>query len=79
VHVNLNSTIGHDTTLMDYATVNPLVAISGNVTVGTGSMLGTHSAILQNLMVGSEATIGAGALVVKNVADGTVVKGVPAR
>jgi len=79
VHINLNSTVGHDCTLEDYVTVNPLVAISGGVTIGTETMLGTHSAILQNLAVGERTVVGAGACVVKGVPDDTVVKGVPAR
>ena len=79
VHVNLNSTIGHDTSLLDYVTVNPLVAVSGGVTVGEASTLGTHSAVLQNLAIGHDSFVGGSALVVKDVADNTVVKGVPAR
>lgn len=79
VHLNLNTTVGHDSTLESYVTVNPLVAISGHVTVGTESMLGTHSAILQNLVVGERSVVGAGSCVVKDVPSGVVVKGVPAR
>jgi hypothetical protein len=79
VHINLNCTVGHDSALDDYVTVNPLVAISGWVTVGAASMLGTHSAILQNLSVGSDSVVGAGSCVVRNVAPNTVVKGVPAK
>ena len=79
VHLNINTTVGHDCTLEDYVTINPLVAISGGVTVGTETMLGTHSAILQNLTVGKRSVVGAGSCVVKDVADDTLVKGVPAR
>lgn len=79
VHVNLNCTVGHDCVLGDYVTVNPLVAISGNVVVGPGTMLGTHAAVLQGLRVGAGSTVGGSALVVKDVPDGVVVKGVPAR
>jgi len=79
VHLNINTTVGHDCTLEDYVTVNPLVAISGGVTVGTETMLGTHSAILQNLAVGERSVVGAGSCVVKDVPDDIVVKGVPAR
>jgi sugar O-acyltransferase (sialic acid O-acetyltransferase NeuD family) len=79
VHLNLNTTVGHDCVLADYVTVNPLVAISGGVIVGTETMLGTHSAILQNLAVGARSVIGAGSCVVKDVPDEAVVKGVPAR
>lgn len=79
VHVNLGSTIGHDTDLADYVTVNPLVAVSGNVVIGTQTMLGPHSSILQGLRIGARATVGAAACVVKDVPDDTLVKGVPAR
>jgi len=79
VHLNLNTTVGHDCTLEDYVTVNPLVAISGCVSVGTESMLGTHSAILQNLALGERCVVGAGSCVVKDVPSDVVVKGVPAR
>jgi len=79
VHLNINSTVGHDCTLEDYVTVNPLVAISGGVTVGTETMLGTHSAILQNLALGDRCVVGAGSCVVKDVLNDVTVKGVPAR
>ena len=79
VHVNLNSTIGHDARLDNYVTMNPLVAVSGGVEVGAEAMLGTHSAVLQNLKVGQRSVVGAGSCVVKNVLDDVVVKGVPAR
>lgn len=79
VHLNLNTTVGHDSVLDDYVSVNPLVAISGNVHIGQRAMLGTHSAILQNLSVGADAVVGGGALVTKNVPTSIVVKGVPAR
>jgi sugar O-acyltransferase (sialic acid O-acetyltransferase NeuD family) len=79
VHVNLGSTVGHDSTLGDYVTVNPLVAISGSVALGDEVMMGTHSAILQGLTIGARSVAGAGACVVKDVPPDTVVKGVPAR
>ena len=79
VHINLNTTVGHDCTLHDYVTVNPLVAISGGVEVGPDAMLGTHSAVLQNLTIGASAIVGAGSCVVSSVPADTTVKGVPAR
>ena len=74
-----NATVGHDCTLEDYVTINPLVAISGGVHIGRESMMGTHSAVLQNLSIGAGSTVGAGSCVVKDVLDDVIVKGVPAR
>lgn len=79
VHVNLNCTVGHDSTLQAFTTLNPLVAISGNCRIGDEATLGTHSAVLPSLAVGARAVIGAGACVVRDVAPGITVKGVPAR
>lgn len=79
VHVNLLCSIGHDCVIGDHVSINPLVAVSGDVTIGRGVMLGTHSAILQGLTIGQDATVGGAALVAKDVAEGDVVKGVPAK
>lgn len=78
-HVNLNSTVGHDSILEDYVTVNPLAAISGWVSIGAETMIGTHAAVLQNLSIGRRSVVGGASLVTKAVADDVVVKGVPAR
>lgn len=78
-HVNQNATVGHDSTLADYVSVNPLAAVSGACDVHAGALIGTNAAILQGLVVGHWSTVGAAACVVRDVAPFTVVKGVPAR
>ncbi len=79
VHLNLNVTVGHDAVLGDYVTVSPLAAISGNVTLGDQVTVGTGAALREKLTVAAGSTIGAGAAVVRNVAAGVTVVGVPAR
>ncbi len=79
VHLNLNVTIGHDSTLEDYVSVHPLTAISGWARIGTRTMLGTCSTILQNVTVGADVAVGAGACVVRDIPSGVTVKGIPAR
>lgn len=78
VHLNQNCTIGHDTTLGDFVSVNPLAAVSGYCTLAEGVMVGTTAAILPKLTVGVDVRIGAGACVVRDVPDRVVAKGVPA-
>lgn len=79
VHVNQNSTVGHDSALGDYSTVSPLVAVSGAVTMGEGTFVGTTSGIRQGVSLGEYATVGMGSTVLNDVAAHTTVIGVPAR
>ena len=79
VHVNINSTVGHDAILDDYVTLSPLVAISGNVNAAPGAFFGTGCKVNPGLTVGESAVVGTGAAVIRDVAAGTTVLGVPAK
>ncbi|WP_433392441.1 acetyltransferase [Micromonospora sp. KLBMP9576] len=79
VHLNQNVTVGHDSTLDDYVSVNPLGVVSGDCHLAEGALVGTAAAVLEQLRVGRDSTVGACACVVRDVPDGRVVKGVPAR
>ena len=47
--------------------------------VKNGASIGSNATILAGIVIGENALIGAGAVVTRNVADNTVVAGVPAR
>jgi sugar O-acyltransferase (sialic acid O-acetyltransferase NeuD family) len=78
VVVNLACTIAHEARLGRGCVLNPTVNISGGVSLEEGVLVGTGAQILQYVHVGSGATIGAGAVVVRDVAQGETVFGVPA-
>jgi sugar O-acyltransferase (sialic acid O-acetyltransferase NeuD family) len=78
VHINLNATVGHDSVLAACVQVNPLAAVSGNCSIGREVLIGTNASILQGKTIGDRSTVGANACVVRDVAAGRIVKGVPA-
>jgi len=49
------------------------------VIVQDGVLIGTGAQVLQYLRIGASATVGAGAVVVKDVAAGCTVVGIPAK
>lgn len=51
----------------------------GTILVKKGASIGGGSVILPNVTIGENAMVGAGAVVTKDVPDGAVVMGVPAR
>lgn len=79
VHLNAHVVLGHDTRLNDFVSVNPNATISGECAIGSGTLIGAASTVLQNLFIGQGVTVGAAACVIADIPDRAIVKGVPAR
>lgn len=77
--VQYNATVGHDAVLGDFTTVYPGANVAGAVHLEADATVGSNAAVLQGLRVGRGAFVGAGAVVTRDVGDGVVVVGVPAR
>jgi sugar O-acyltransferase (sialic acid O-acetyltransferase NeuD family) len=78
VLINLNSTIGHNTTIEQFVEICPGVNISGNCIIEEGAFIGTGANLLPGIKIGKGAIIAAGAVVTKNVKENTMVAGNPA-
>lgn len=58
---------------------NTFEPASGPTVLGPGCWIGTNATIIGSRRIGANAVVGAGAVVVKDVPDGAIVAGVPAR
>lgn len=79
VHLNLHTTVGHDSVIGDFSTTAPNVNISGNVTIGNGVYLGTACCIREKLTICEDAVIGMNASVVKDITEAGTYVGIPAK
>ena len=77
VIINLNTTVGHDAVVEDFVTVYPNANISGNVTVGELSEIGTGTEIIQGKTITKNVILGAGSVVIRDVLEEGTYVGVP--
>jgi sugar O-acyltransferase (sialic acid O-acetyltransferase NeuD family) len=78
VILNTGSRIDHDCRIGAHAHVAPGAILAGNVQICSGVHVGAGSTIIQGRTIGAGAIVGAGAVVIRDVAEGTTVLGVPA-
>ena len=76
---NRNVMVGHDCIIGDCNVINPMVNISGGVEVGDANLIGAGATILQYLKIRSESILGAASLLTKNLSNGKLAMGVPAK
>lgn len=76
---NTSSSIDHECIIGDFTHIAPGAVLCGNVKVGEKTFIGANAVIKQGVTLGNGCIVGAGSVVVKNVADGEVVMGNPAR
>lgn len=77
--INSGAIVEHDCAIGENVHIAPGAVLGGNVTVGPDSLVGLGARVLPNIRIGAGCLIGAGAVVVRNVPDGAMVKGVPGR
>lgn len=79
VLINTGAIVEHDCVIGDHVHVASGARLAGDVRVGTCSHIGLGACVREGIRIGERAVVGAGAVVVADVADATLVVGVPAR
>ena len=77
--VNTAATVDHESELEDGVHVAPGAHLCGLVKVGAYSLIGPGAVVLPRVRVGSNAIVGAGSVVTRDIPDGVVAFGSPAR
>jgi sugar O-acyltransferase (sialic acid O-acetyltransferase NeuD family) len=79
VCVNTSASVDHDNVLERSSHIFPNATLAGGVSVGEFSQIGCGAVVNPNLKIGKHSYVGAGAVVTRDVAEGVVAAGIPAR
>ena len=79
VMIDNNSYIGHNVTIGDDAVITSSVVLCGSTTIEAGAWIGVNSSVLNRVVVGCDAKVGIGSVVTRNIPQGNLAYGVPAR
>ena len=77
--LNSNSSIDHDGRMGEFASLAPGVVLGGSVNIGNRSVIAIGSVVKHSLQVGSDSILGAYSYLNKNLEDGCIAYGAPAK
>lgn len=67
--------IGHHSSIASHCFISSHVVVSGFCDIGESCFFGVNATIGNNVNIGKDSLIGAGALIVRDIPDGTLLKG----
>jgi sugar O-acyltransferase (sialic acid O-acetyltransferase NeuD family) len=79
VLLNLGSMVTHQVSVGDFAEIGPGAKLLGKSKVGTQSFIGAGTIVLPGVKIGDFVTVGAGSVVTKDLPNGVLAYGNPAR
>lgn len=79
VFLNCFSACGHDAQIGHYSTLSSYCDITSGVRLGQRVFAGSHASVIPGRHIGDGVHIGAGSVVIRHIADGQRVFGVPAK
>jgi sugar O-acyltransferase (sialic acid O-acetyltransferase NeuD family) len=78
-YIQPHALIGHDTVIGVHAVISSNVVLAGNCLVGDGTYIGMGAIVRESTAIGARAVISMAAAVYREVPDGVIVVGNPAR
>jgi sugar O-acyltransferase (sialic acid O-acetyltransferase NeuD family) len=77
--INTNSSTDHDCSIGDFSSIAPGVTIGGNAIIGSLSTVSMGANVIQKIKIGDGTLIGAGSTVIRDIPDGVLAYGLPAK
>ncbi|HEY2282788.1 MAG TPA: hypothetical protein VGH60_04475 [Solirubrobacteraceae bacterium] len=77
--ISRGALVGHHDRIGAFVSLMPGVNIGGHVELGERATIGMGAVVVNGTTVGADTTVAAGAVVLREVADGIRVQGMPAR
>lgn len=77
--INTRASVDHGCEISAHAFVSPGAVLTGNVSIGDSAFIGAGAVVLPGVKVGARSIVGAGAMVHKDVPEGWMVAGNPAK
>lgn len=77
VILNTSCTVDHDCKIAAGVHISPGAHLAGDVSMGTCSLAGIGSSIIQGKVIGNDTIIGAGSVVISNIPDNVTAVGIP--
>jgi|GEM_PF-149524 len=79
VIINTGATVDHDCRIGFCAHVAPQCALAGNVTIGSGALVGIGTSIIPAITIGNQSLVGAGSVVISDIPSSSTALGNPAK
>lgn len=77
--LNKGSIVGHEVKVGKFSLISPGTILAGGTKIGTHCLLGMNTSIIEGREIGDCSIIGAGSMVNKNIKEGSIAYGNPAK